>query len=125
MPGPTQEHVLRKLHHCTFQAEIIQFTFFYPPAISVYPRKFLMTSFYSFTTSYPIYLSKIYKLPLKIVFAPLFPLLHTSISFLHNSSLQRTPFITANRQIRCPGWMPGAVTPSAPPFARHCDYGRL
>src|SRR6218665_563783 len=62
--------------------------------------------------------------PYHFVLEP-FPLLHTCISFLHNSSLQKTPFITANRLIRCPGWMPGAVTPSAPPFVRHCDYGRL
>jgi len=63
-----------------------------------------------FTTNYPIYPSQMTFL---MVFTPRFLLLHTSISFLHNSSLQKMSFITANCLIGC--YMPGPSHPPHPP----------
>src|SRR6218665_1262355 len=76
------EHILRKIYHCTFCANL-QFTFFTP-------KNFYL----SIKISDDLFFD--YLSILSFIHVPLFLLLQTSISFLHNSSLQKPPVNTAH-----------------------------
>ena len=101
-------YYLRNVHHLTFPAQIYNLPFL-PQQISIYPSKLLMIlmkrflfihqNFFSHSPQIMLFILSTFNLKMTCFsrrFTPLFLRLHASISFLHNSSLQELPFITAH-----------------------------